>query len=66
MDKREKLEELSKILLEREILLQHDLQEILGPRPFDKVIAEPAAVSNQSIADNSASEVSEPITQNPE
>jgi len=66
MEKREKLEELSKILLEREILLQHDLQEILGPRPFDKVIAEPAAVSNQSIADNSASEVSEPITQNPE
>ena len=34
-DKREKLEELSHILLKREILFQHDLEEILGPRPFD-------------------------------
>jgi AFG3 family protein len=34
-EKREKLEELSQILLKREILLQHDLEDILGPRPFD-------------------------------
>jgi len=35
IEKREKLEELSQILLKREILFQHDLEEILGKRPFD-------------------------------
>jgi hypothetical protein len=30
------LERLSKLLLEKEILFPHDLEEILGPRPFDK------------------------------
>lgn len=34
-EKRDKLEELSQILLQREILFQHDLEEILGKRPFD-------------------------------
>ena len=37
IEKKDKLEELAKILLEKEILFQHDLQEILGARPFDKV-----------------------------
>ncbi|MFY8021031.1 MAG: ATP-dependent zinc metalloprotease FtsH [Bacteroidia bacterium] len=37
IEKKDKLEELAKILLEKEILFQHDLQEILGSRPFDKV-----------------------------
>ena len=36
-EKRDKLEELSQILLKREILFQHDLEEILGKRPFDVV-----------------------------
>ncbi len=35
LEKRAKLEELSTILLQREILFQHDLEEILGPRPFE-------------------------------
>jgi cell division protease FtsH len=35
IEKRDILEKLSHILLKREILLQHDLEEILGPRPFD-------------------------------
>ena len=35
IEKRDKLEELSKILLKREILFQHDLEEILGKRPYD-------------------------------
>ena len=35
LEKRDKLEELSRILLKREILFQHDLEEILGKRPFD-------------------------------
>jgi cell division protease FtsH len=35
LDKREKLELLAKELLKREILFQHDLQDLLGPRPFD-------------------------------
>jgi len=44
-EKREKLEELAQILLEKEILFQHDLQEILGVRPHDKVLeAAPAEV----------------------
>ncbi len=35
LEKRDKLEELAKILLQREILFQHDLEEILGKRPFE-------------------------------
>lgn len=35
LDKKDKLEELSRILLQREILFQHDLEEILGKRPFE-------------------------------
>ncbi|OYU97797.1 MAG: hypothetical protein CFE21_03350 [Bacteroidetes bacterium B1(2017)] len=37
LDKRDKLEELAKILLKKEILFQTDLEEILGKRPHDKV-----------------------------
>ncbi len=37
LDKRDKLEELSQILLKKEILFQTDLVEILGVRPHDKV-----------------------------
>jgi cell division protease FtsH len=37
IEKRSKLEELAKILLEKEILFQHDLLGILGNRPFDKI-----------------------------
>jgi AFG3 family protein len=40
IEKRDKLEELSQILLKREILFQHDLEEILGKRPFDVVVEE--------------------------
>ena len=35
MDKREGLEKLAEKLLEKEILFQSDLEEILGKRPFD-------------------------------
>lgn len=35
IEKRDKLEELSQVLLEREILYQHDLEEILGKRPYE-------------------------------
>jgi len=34
-DKREGLEKLAEKLLEKEILFQSDLEEILGKRPFD-------------------------------
>lgn len=34
-EKREKLEELAQILLKREIIFQHDLEVILGPRPYE-------------------------------
>lgn len=34
-EKKALLESLAHILLKREILFQHDLEEILGPRPFD-------------------------------
>lgn len=37
IEKRDKLEELSQILLKKEILFQTDLVEILGVRPHDKV-----------------------------
>lgn len=35
LDKRELLGQLSQVLLKREILFQHDLEGILGKRPFD-------------------------------
>lgn len=41
LDKRPKLEELSQILLKREILFQHDLEEILGKRPHEAGASEP-------------------------
>lgn len=41
LEKRDKLEELSQILLKKEILFQTDLVEILGVRPYDKVEEEP-------------------------
>ncbi len=51
LSKKDKLEELSKILLKREILFQHDLEGILGKRPFD-VKTEDAVVADLPAADN--------------
>lgn len=50
LDKRDKLEELSQVLLKREILFQHDLEEILGKRPYEtaKAIEETTAASNDT------------------
>jgi cell division protease FtsH len=53
IEKRDKLEELAKILLEKEILFQHDLVEILGARPHDKVeetVQEAVIVNEADIA----------------
>jgi len=36
VEKRHQLDLLAKALLEREIIYQHDLVEIIGERPFDK------------------------------
>jgi cell division protease FtsH len=35
-DKRDALEKIAKALLEKEILFQSDLTELIGPRPFEK------------------------------
>lgn len=35
ISKREKLEEVAKLLLQKEIIFQHDLEIVLGKRPFD-------------------------------
>jgi cell division protease FtsH len=43
-EKRDKLEELAQLLLKKEILLQSDIEEVLGKRPFDK--HEPAENEN--------------------
>jgi len=50
-EKREILEDLSQILLKREILFQHDLEEILGKRPFDSKNVEevPLAVEVEEV-----------------
>ena len=55
-DKREKLEELAQILLKKEILFQHDLEEILGRRPHDK---EEEPTTPEEIKEFPASEVGE-------
>ena len=60
-DKREKLEELSHVLLKREILFQHDLEEILGPRPFDAKKEEAAPESEPT-----ALAAPDPVTEKPE
>lgn len=36
LSKKDLLEKLSQVLLQREILFQHDLEELLGKRPFEK------------------------------
>ncbi len=40
LSKKDLLEQLSQVLLKREILFQHDLEEILGKRPFEKQVEE--------------------------
>ncbi len=65
-DKRAKLEELAEILLKKEILFQHDLQEILGKRPYDKVEEEvPAVVIEDAVAEE-VLPIQEPIQEAPE
>ncbi len=59
LEKRDKLEELAKILLEKEILFQHDLVEILGARPHDKV---EETVQEAVVVDTVEAISSEPIT----
>jgi len=61
LEKKDKLEELSQILLQREILFQHDLEEILGKRPYDTVKEEEAVVveSAQTAAEDANPEKSE-------
>jgi cell division protease FtsH len=54
-EKRDMLERLSKLLLEKEILFPHDLEEVLGPRPFDP---KPEAENTSStVTETSESEV---------
>jgi cell division protease FtsH len=36
VEKRDKLDILAKELLKREIIYQHDLEELIGKRPFEK------------------------------
>lgn len=60
LSKKDKLEELSQILLKREILLQHDLEEILGARPHDKKETVAQEVLAEPIADADAFPPAEP------
>lgn len=65
LEKKDQLENLSQILLKREILFQHDLEEILGKRPFDAKQEETVSLVE---TENTASTVveEEPKTQEPE
>lgn len=53
--KKAMLESLAKLLLEKEILFPHDLEEILGPRPFDAkpeteaIAEEPVSETNPTV-----------------
>lgn len=60
ISKRDKLEELAKILLKREILLQHDIEEVLGKRPFDKQEEPPTNTPEIQISDDPAVETENP------
>jgi cell division protease FtsH len=62
LEKRDKLEELSQILLKKEILFQTDLVEILGVRPYDKVeeeVVEEAVVIESTLETPTAEITSE-------
>ena len=61
LSKRDKLEELSQILLKKEILFQQDLEEILGRRPHDKVEEIPLALVEESIPDGSSEAMEAPL-----
>ncbi|MXV49823.1 ATP-dependent zinc metalloprotease FtsH [Pedobacter sp. HMF7647] len=66
--KRDGLEKLAAKLLEKEVLFQSDLEEILGKRPFDKQTTYEKFVNGEAVMnpdhDNNAipKEVAEPIT----
>jgi cell division protease FtsH len=60
IEKRDKLEELAKILLEKEILFQHDLLEILGSRPFDKIEIELPTIETEVVDTIQNSSAEEP------
>ena len=66
IEKRDKLEELYKILLKREILFQHDLEEILGKRPYDvkKEEADAAAFEKVKPLEVVIPEDEQPIAEN--
>lgn len=50
LEKKDQLENLSQILLKREILFQHDLEEILGKRPFEAKAEEtPTSVVTENV-----------------
>ncbi|MES2780014.1 MAG: ATP-dependent zinc metalloprotease FtsH [Bacteroidota bacterium] len=60
-ERRDMLEKLSKLLLEKEILFPHDLEGILGPHPFNKV-AEIAPNLNGVAQDEVIHAIEEPTT----
>ena len=60
-EKREQLDKLAALLLEKEVLLKKDLVELLGKRPWDKeetpvdsapiIVESESEISNETIAD---------------
>ncbi|MGR3810081.1 ATP-dependent zinc metalloprotease FtsH [Jiulongibacter sp. NS-SX5] len=56
-EKREELDKLAKQLLEKEILYQSDLVELIGERPFDKPTAYQEFMDQKEVEDTSAEEV---------
>ncbi len=70
ISKREKLEEVAKLLLQKEIIFQHDLEIVLGKRPFDykhkeldEMNAAKTAENEKVIPENEEQKIEKPLNE---
>ena len=52
LEKKEQLEKIAKKLLEKEILFQNDLEELIGKRPFENNVETDIEVDDKGIKEN--------------
>ena len=58
LEKKEQLEKIAKKLLEKEILFQNDLEELIGKRPFENNVETDIEVDDKDIKENDTNQPS--------
>ena len=58
LEKKEQLEKIAKKLLEKEILFQNDLEELIGKRPFENNVETDIEVDEKDIKENDTNQPS--------